>query len=123
MALKTEFIFTLPRGIGFQANMGTKITGVMRLAKVSDILIIHQDNRVKTNPSYFYVILITRVVTKLGTEKMVTTKTIENLCPEDFAFLVDFFNQLNHQLIRRVPLKCENCGHEFVGEFQLLGEA
>ena len=58
----------------------------------------------------------------LGLERMVTTKTIENLFPEDFAFLVDFLNEINHKVIKRIPVSCSSCENSYIGEFTLLGE-
>ncbi|WP_018527189.1 hypothetical protein [Alkalispirochaeta alkalica] len=121
--MKTEFRFSLPKGTGFTPSMGSRIIGTMRLIRVKDLLAVYQDARVRENPGYFYVILLSRIVEKLGDEKMVTTKTIEKLAPDDFSFLVDFMNEINHSLIRRVAIQCGGCGVSFQGEFAVLGEA
>jgi hypothetical protein len=94
----------------------------MRLIKVKDLLQIYQDTRVKETEAYFYIVLLSRVVVALGNERMVTTKTIENLYPEDFAFLVDFLNEINHKVIKRIPVLCSACNNSYIGEFTLLGE-
>ena len=121
--IRSEFPFSLPNGHGIANESGRKVSGTMRLARVKDLIAIQQDSRVKETTSFFYVILLSRLVTKLGSERMVTTKTIENLCPEDFAFLADMANRINHQVIKRVNIKCDACGENFIGEFSLLGEA
>lgn len=122
MKIRKEFKFTLPVGYPDKEGKFTKVRGIMRLIKVKDLISIYQDTRVKENEAYFYVILLTRVVTKLGDARMVTTKTIENLSPRDFAFLVDFMNEINHKVIKSIPIKCSNCDNMYIGEFSLLGE-
>ena len=124
MKIRTEFNFVLPRGIREEDGKEKKIRGVMRLARVNDITDVYRDPRIKKNPSYFYVIILTRVVLSLtpSSSKMVTNKTIEQLSPENFAFLVDFFNEINHKVINTLPVKCNNCGNEYITEVTLAGE-
>ena len=123
MELRTVFRFTLPRGTGLKAKTGSKVTGVMRLVKVKDIVEIQRDGAVKKDTAEFYKILLNKVVTELGTEKMITRKTIEALNAVDFTFLVDFLHQINHQVISRIPIKCQACGKQYLGEIENLGEA
>ncbi len=123
MRIREEFTFSLPRGTGIENNGIKKVSGTMRFMKVKDLVLIQQDARVKENPGFSYVILLSRVVTKLGTEKMINNSVIERLCPEDFAFLVDMVNRINHQVIKRVVVDCPSCGKRFPAEFGLLGEA
>lgn len=118
MKLKTEFNFILPDLTGD----GNKIKGVMRLVKVKDIIEVYRDNRVKENPAYFYVVLLSRIVVKIEGEKMMNTRIIENLTSKNFAFLVDFMNEINHRVLKQFPVKCSSCGEEYLGELQLLGE-
>ncbi len=113
--------FTLPNGRGFEAELGTKISGEMRLAMVKDFIEVQRDPRLKTNPGYLYMILLTRVVKKIGTERAINTSVIGKLSPEDFSFLIDFFNEINHGLIKRIPLEC-SCGEKFIREIYLPGE-
>jgi hypothetical protein len=123
MALRTHFRFTLPAGRGIECEAGRKVSGEMRLVQVKDILQIERDADVRRDSGAFYVVLLGRVITALGSEKMITRKTIEKLCPADFAFCVDFLHEINHQVIKRVPLRCGSCAHDFWGEFGSLGEA
>jgi hypothetical protein len=95
----------------------------MRLVKVRDILHIERDAQVQRDTGAFYVVLLSKVITELGAEKMITRKTIERMCPADFAFCVDFLHEINHQVIKRIPLCCPSCGHGFFGEWRRLGEA
>ena len=123
MALRTHFRFILPQGRGFQAEAGRKVSGEMRLVQLKDILQIERDAEVRRDTGAFYVVLLGRVITALGSEKMITRKTIEKMSPMDFAFCVDFLHEINHQVIKRVRLRCASCGHEFFGEASRLGEA
>lgn len=113
--------FTLPNGRGFTAELGTKITGEMRLAKVRDFVDSQRDARINTNPGFLYVILLSRVLKKIGTEKTINTAVIGKLSPEDFTFLIDFFNEINHGMIKRIPIEC-SCGEKFIRELYLPGE-
>ena len=121
MALRTHFRFTLPKGRGLQ-TAGSKVSGEMRLVQLKDLLQIERDTQVKNDSGAFYVVLLGRVITALGSEKMINRKTIEKLCPADFAFCVDFLHEINHQVIKRLWLRCVSCGNEFWGEFGSLGE-
>lgn len=123
MQIRNEFRFILPKGTGIKTEGTHKVTGTMRLVKVRDIVEIERDATVKKNTGAFYVVLISKVITSLGAEKLVSRNTIEKLNPVDFAFLVDFMHEINHQVIKRIPLKCPNCQTEFFGEFNQLGEA
>ncbi|MDR2588993.1 MAG: hypothetical protein LBC67_06155 [Spirochaetales bacterium] len=123
MALRTTFRFILPRGTGIKTEAGRKAGGIMRLVKVKDLLQIERDTQVRRDSGAFYVVLLSRVISELGAEKMITRKTIEDMSPHDFAFLVDFLHEINHQVIKRTPLSCPACGHTFWGAFASLGEA
>jgi hypothetical protein len=95
----------------------------MRLTQVKDILQVERDEAVRKDSAEFLVVLLSRVVSDLGVQKMVTRKTIERLSPADFVFLVDFLGEINHQVIKRVRCRCPACGEEFWGEFGSLGGA
>ncbi|MCQ2584676.1 MAG: hypothetical protein MJ185_03725 [Treponema sp.] len=123
MQIRNEFRFTLPKGIGIKTENGHKVTGTMRLTKVKDIVLIERDSTVQKNTGAFYVVLLSKVITSLGAERSINRNTIEKLNPIDFAFLVDFMHEINHQVIKRIPLKCPSCQSEYFGEFEQLGEA
>jgi len=123
MQVRNEFRFTLPKGTGIKTEGGHKVTGTMRLTKVKDIVTIERDGAVQKNCGAFYVVLLSKVITSLGAEKTINRNTIEKLNPVDFAFLVDFMHEINHQVIKRIPLKCPSCQTEYFGEFAQLGEA
>ena len=63
--LQTEFELTLPRGyVDDNGNLHNK--GVMRLATAADEISPLRDPRVKANQAYLVVVLLSRVITKLG---------------------------------------------------------
>lgn len=121
--IRTEFKFTLPKGTGIKVEAGRKVTGTMRLIKVKDLVDIERDSQVQRGTGAYYVVLLSRCITQLGLSSMINRKVIENLDPIDFAFLVDFMNEINHQVIKRLPIVCEECGHEYEGLISQLGEA
>src|SRR3954471_8771942 len=96
MSLQTEFPFTLPKG--FVDDHGTlHKSGIMRLACARDEIEPLRDGRVKENEAYATVIVLSRVVTELGTVPRVTTKTIESLFVSDFSYLQDLYRIINFQ--------------------------
>jgi len=123
VTIRTSFKFTLPKGIGIKTELGRKVTGKMRLIQVKDLLLIERDSTVQQGSGAFYVVLLTKTIEELGQEKMITRNIIEKLSPVDFAFLVDFMHEINHQVIKQIQIKCESCGHVYKGAFAQLGEA
>jgi len=96
MTLQTEYPFTLPKG--FVDERGTlHRTGTMRLACARDEIEPLRDPRVKENDAYATVIVLSRVVTELGTVDRVTPKTIEGLFVSDFSYLQDLYRIINFQ--------------------------
>jgi len=92
--LQTEFEFTLPRG--YVDDEGTlHKTGTMRLATAMDEIGPMRDPRVRANPTYLVIILLARVITKLGTVTHISTGVIENLFSADLAYLQDFYRKIN----------------------------
>ena len=78
MAFQTEFQFTLPKGyVDKDGNLHRE--GVMRLATAKDEIAPLQDYRVQANRAYLVIILLSRVITKLGTLRMITPNIIEEL--------------------------------------------
>ncbi len=111
MAFETEFNFVLPRGCVDQNGTVHK-EGVMRLANAADEILPLRDPKVQQNPGYLTIILLTRVITKLGTLPMITTKTIEGLFTMDLAYLQDFYERINSMEMPRYKCVCPNCGQE-----------
>jgi len=94
MTFKTEFPFELPRGfIDEEGQLHRK--GMMRLATAADEILIQRDERVKNNPAYLSIILLSRVITSLGTLEDISTHTIETLFAKDFEYLQKFYQDIN----------------------------
>lgn len=114
MAFKTEFEFTLPKGYVDKAgNVHRK--GLMRLATAKDEIIPLQDFRVKNNRAYLVIILLSRVVTKLGdmSGDEVNPGTIEGFFSADLSYLQEFYRQVNETGSANVEAKCPACGQQF----------
>src|SRR5260370_199 len=95
-ALHTEIAFALPRG--YVDETGTMHReGVMRLATARDEILPQRDPRVRENEAYLTVLLLSRVVTRLGTGPQVTSGTIEGLFASDLAFLQDLFRRFRQE--------------------------
>ncbi|HHN64075.1 MAG TPA: phage tail assembly protein [Nitrospirae bacterium] len=112
MAFQTEFEFILPRGyVDEEGNLHKK--GVMRLATAADEILPMKDPRVQANPAYLTVILLSRVITRLGTLETINTRVIENLFAADLAYLQDFYTRINENGTSNIKAHCPRCDHEF----------
>ncbi len=111
-ALRTKFPFLLPRGYVDAAGTVHR-DGVMRLATARDELIPLRDDRVRENPAYLTVVLLARVVTRIGTVDDVHAGVIENLFASDLAFLQDLYRRVNQEGHTRAAVACPACSHEF----------
>jgi hypothetical protein len=113
--IQTEHPFLLP--VGFQDDEGTlHREGTMRLATAADEIQPLRDPRVQSNQAYLIVILLSRVITRLGSLAVVNPKTIENLYAADLAYLQDLYNRINHAEETRQQISCPHCNHSFETE-------
>jgi hypothetical protein len=110
--LRTEFPFTLPRGYVDDAGVVHR-DGVMRLATARDEILPQRDPRVRENESYLTVLLLARVVSRLGSISPVTPGTIEGLFASDLAFLQDLYRRVNQEGHSQAAVACPSCKHEF----------
>lgn len=122
--LRTEFPFELPRGYVDEAGTVHR-EGVMRLATARDELIPLRDVRVQENPAYLSVVLLGRVITRLGNLPMVHDGIVENMFASDLAFLQDFYRQVNAEGHTRAAVECPHCSEPFEVELggSRLGES
>ena len=120
--LSTEFSFTLPHGY-VDPNGNRHQEGKMRLATAYDEIAPLKDPRVQANPGYLVVILLSRVITQLGTAEAINPKVIEGLYAADFAFLQDFYQRINENGHTRLRVACPHCQGEFEVETTGLGES
>lgn len=95
MSITTEFSFILPRGyVGSDGTLHRR--GVMRLATARDEIEPLRDPRVQgPDDPYLTIIVLSRVVTQLGTLGAVTPREIEGLFAADLAFLQDLYGVVN----------------------------
>ena len=117
--LQTEFEFTLPKGyVDQDGNLHCR--GMMRLATAKDEIAPLQDPRVQRNQAYLVVILLSRVITKLGDVRTVDIPVIEDLFSADLAYLQDFYRRINSNGHSQVRIMCPECEHEFTVDETLL---
>ena len=124
-SLSTKFPFTLPRGyVDDRGQLHRE--GVMRLATAGDEIWPQTDARVRENPAYLSVLLLTRTVTNLGSLPEVDSRVIENLFASDLAFLQDLYRRINQEGHTAAAVTCPSCSHAFtvdVAGEQRLGES
>ena len=121
MELKTEFEFTLPRGYVDKDGVLHR-EGVMRLANAKDEIVPLNDMRVQRNRAYLIIVLLSRVIARLGTLKEVNTGVIENLFASDLRFLEEMYNRINEDEAT-VEVTSPECSAKFDKEFGRLGES
>ncbi|WP_139999749.1 MULTISPECIES: phage tail assembly protein [Paenibacillus] len=121
MSFKTEYEFELPRGY-VDENGNLHRRGTMRLATAADEILPMRDQRVQQNPGYLTIILLARVITKLGDLRAVDTKTIEKLFTADLAFLQNLYREINETEKLSVKAICPKCEHEHEVDISFLSE-
>jgi hypothetical protein len=120
MSLQTEFEFTLPRGYVDQDGNVHK-QGIMRLATAMDEIAPLRDLRVRANEAYLVIILLSRVIVKLGDLPDVTPRVIENLFAADLAYLQAFYRRINEEGTTTLSVTCPECQTEFEVDLASLG--
>jgi hypothetical protein len=118
--LQTEFPFELPTGYA-DGNGDLHREGAMRLATAEDEIAPLRDPRVQANPGYLVVILLSRVVTRLGDLPVVNPKVIEGLFAGDFAYLEDMYRRVNETGSDHVSVTCPHCDERFDVEVSGVG--
>ncbi|WP_405698714.1 zinc-ribbon domain-containing protein [Streptomyces sp. NBC_01383] len=106
--LRTEFEFELPRGYVDEAGTVHR-HGSMRLATARDELRPQIDLRVKENPAYLSVVLLSQVITRLGAITDVHAGVVERMYATDVAFLQDFYRRVNSEGHTRAAVTCPHC--------------
>jgi hypothetical protein len=120
MTSPTEFPFTLP--IGYPDADGQRHRdGVMRLATAYDEIAPMKDPRVQANPGYLVVILLSRVITRLGDVVEINPKVIEGLFAGDLAFLQDLYRRINANGHDCLAVTCPQCEKAFEVEVGSVG--
>jgi hypothetical protein len=120
MSLQTEFEFTLPRGyVDQDGNLHRR--GTMRLATAMDEIAPLRDPRVRSNQAYLVIILLSRVITKLGTLPYMNTGVVENLFAADLAYLQALYRRINEEGVTTFAVHCPECQAEFEVDLADLG--
>jgi hypothetical protein len=110
--LQTEFEFRLPRG--YVDERGTLHRhGTMRLATAIDEIEPLQDPRVRANEGYLSIVLLSRVITRLGDLGQPTAEVIERLFSADFAYLQELYRRINGMESSVIETQCPTCGSRF----------
>ena len=118
--LQTEFEFTLPRGyVDREGNLHRE--GRMRLATAMDEIAPLRDPRVRQNQGYLVIMLLTSVVTRLGTLESVTTFDIERLFTSDLAYLQRLYRQINERGTSIITATCPECSARVEVDIASLG--
>jgi hypothetical protein len=110
--MNTEFAFTLPRGY-VDASGAVHREGVMRLATARDEIEPLRDAEVRRNEAYLAVLLLSRVVTRIGDVVDVTPSVIEELYAADFDHLQRLYERLNTDGEAVGAVTCPHCAQAF----------
>ena len=110
--MRTEFTFTLPRG--YVDGQGTvHREGTMRLATARDEIEPLRDAAVRHNEAYLAVLLLARVVTRIGEVTEVTPELVEELYAADFDHLQRLYERLNTDGEAVGAVTCPHCAQAF----------
>jgi hypothetical protein len=110
--MRTEFPFTLPRGY-LDASGTVHKEGAMRLATARDEIEPLRSAEVRQNEAYLTVLLLSRVVTRLGDVTDVTPDVVENLFAADFDHLQRLYERLNTDGESVGAVTCPSCSESF----------
>jgi hypothetical protein len=110
--MRTEVSFTLPKG--YVDTEGTlHREGTMRLATARDEIEPLREAQVRENEAYLTVLLLSRVVTRIGDVTDVTPAMIEELFAADFDHLQRLYERLNTDGEAVGSVTCPSCSHAF----------
>ncbi len=112
MELQTVYPFRLPRGY-LDAEGTLHREGQMRLATARDELSALRDARVKADANYMTTLVLSQVVTALGTLPAVSPEVIEGLFLSDLEFLQDMYETINKVDAPKLQFTCPHCGESF----------
>jgi hypothetical protein len=121
-ARPVEHPFTLPLGYAGPDGVVHR-EGAMRLSTAYDEIAPLKDPRVQANPGYLVIILLSRVITRLGTLEFINPKVIEGLLSGDLVYLQDFYRRINETGHARLLVTCPHCEGAFEVETGPLAAA
>jgi len=120
MTRQTEFEFNLPVGYVDQDG-NTHQRGIMRMATAMDEIAPLRDVRVRANQAYLTIVLLSRVIVKLGTLPAVNTGVIESLYVADLAYLQALYRQINEEGKTAITVVCPHCQNRHEVDLTELG--
>ncbi len=120
MELQTVYPFRLPKGY-LDAEGTLHREGQMRLATAKDELSALRDARVKADPNYMTTLVLSQVVTALGTLREITPEVIEGLFVGDMEFLQEMYETINKVDAPKLQLTCPHCGQSFTDAINFQG--
>ncbi len=121
-AKPAEFPFTLPRGYTGPDGVVHR-EGAMRMSTVYDEIAPLRDPRVQVDRGYLVIVILTRVVVRLGTIEPITNQVIEGLLSVDLVYLQDLYRRINETGHSRLLVSCPHCQGDFEVEIASHGEA
>ena len=110
--MRTEYAFTLPLGY-VDASGAVHREGVMRLATARDEIEPLRDPSVRRNEAYVTVLLLARVITRIGSVTDVTPDLVESMYAADFDHLQRLYERINTDGDLVGLVSCPDCSHEF----------
>jgi hypothetical protein len=110
--MQTEYAFTLPRGYP-DATGAVHREGTMRLATARDEIEPLRDPAVRGNDAYLTVLLLARVITRIGPVEEVTPELVEGLYAADFDHLQRLYERINTDGEAVGVVSCPDCRREF----------
>jgi hypothetical protein len=117
----TQFEFQLPRGLVDEQGDRHE-HGTMRLATARDEIFLQKNRQAQENSAYGALVMLSRVITRLGDRTDITPELLENLFTLDLAFLREFYNRINQEGDATIPVSCPACRQQFTTELALSGE-
>jgi hypothetical protein len=118
---RTEIEFELPKGFVDETGVLHR-RGVMRLATAADEILPLRDPRVQSNPAYLTIIILARVIVKLGSVPAIDTQLVEQFFACDLDYLRRLYEEINSAEAPDEPAQVTNGGHR-AGSLPVLGEA
>ena len=119
---ETKVSFELPKGYVDDQGKVHK-SGVMRLATAADEIMPLNDPRVKLNPAYLSILILERVILKLGELSNVDANVIEHLYTSDMAYLQDMYQRINAIEIPEIDVVCPQCSNKFKVQVPFFDQA
>lgn len=110
--MQTEYAFTLPRGYTDAAGTVHR-EGIMRMATARDEIEPLRDAAVRSNEAYLTVLLLARVITRIGPVTAVTPELVEGLYAADFDHLQRLYERINTDAESVGVVACPGCHDEF----------